>query len=225
MVTFDNAKEVALTLAEKVSPVAIIVFGSVARTGKGNDLDILVVTNRENMYGEVGIALQDFYDRFAIDYFVFSVDTLTQKFRKGSPFLRLIQREGRILYMQESFREWDKLALEDFAQAKYLLEGGYYRGACFNAQQSVEKAIKGELLRRGWELERIHIIRRLLNISKSYNLHFQYEGSDIDFMDSIYRGRYPAEEGLLPLTVPTQEDAERAIKIAENLLGQLDLYE
>lgn len=32
---------------------------------------------------------------------------------------------------------------------------------------------------------------------------------DIDFIERIYRGRYPAAEGLLPIGEPTMEDAMR----------------
>ena len=127
--------------------------------------------------------------------------------------------------MKNSMKEWIGLALEDFRQAKYLFEGSFYRGACFAAQQAVEKAIKAELLKRGWDLEKIHNIRRLLSISEDYNLDIECDDDDIDFMDSIYRGRYPAEEGLLPLNTPTAEDASRAISMAEGVLKQLQLLE
>jgi predicted nucleotidyltransferase len=50
MVTIEDARTIAQTLAEKLSPVSVILFGSVARTGKGSDLDILVVTEQEDMH-------------------------------------------------------------------------------------------------------------------------------------------------------------------------------
>ena len=225
MVTLEDAKQVAGTLVEKISPVSVIVFGSVARRGKGSDLDLLVVTEQEDMQRQIGSCLRDYHKRFAIDYFVASLNRITEKFREGSPFLRLIQKEGRVLYMKNSMKEWLELALEDFRQAKYLFEGGFHRGACFAAQQAVEKAIKADLLKRGWDLEKIHNIRRLLNIGGDFGLYIECEDDDIDFMDSIYRGRYPAEEGLLPLKAPTAEDASRAIDISESVLGQLRLFD
>ncbi len=126
--------------------------------------------------------------------------------------------------MKDSLRQWRKLALDDFAQAKYLFKGGYWRGVCFNAQQAMEKAIKAELLSRGWELERIHNIRRLLTIAKDYGISVKIKkDEDIDFIDAIYRGRNPAEEGPLPLKTPSREDAGRALRIAESFLSQLNL--
>ena len=82
MVSIDDAKEVARALAEKISPIAVIVFGSVGRIKRGNDLDILIVTDERDMLDRVGISLRDYYKRFAIDYFVVSLDTPTEKFRE-----------------------------------------------------------------------------------------------------------------------------------------------
>jgi HEPN domain-containing protein len=221
MVTIENAKEIARILAGETTPLAVITFGSVAREGQGHDLDLLIVTGSENLNPKIEQAVLDLSDRFPIDYLIGSVDLVTRQFRKGSPFLKMIQREGRILYMDDSFREWDTLALEDIKQGDYLFKGNFFRGACFAAQQAIEKAVKGELLKRGWELERIHQLRRLLNIGRSFNLTLEYEGADVDFIDSIYRGRYPADEGLLPLKSPSKEDAARALMIAKNFLRQL----
>ena len=224
MVTIEHAKEIAEVLAEKISPLSVIVFGSVAKLGVGNDLDIFVVTEQDEMLNKVSNCLREYNNGFAIDYFVASRNMLTEKFREGSPFLRLIQKEGRVLFMKNSIKEWSGLASEDLRQAKYLLDGNFFRGACFAAQQAVEKAIKANLLKRGWDLEKIHNIRRLFSISEDYNAKIACDDDDIDFMDSIYRGRYPAEEGLLPLKAPTRKDTLRAIKIADNIIGQLELF-
>ena len=40
-------------------------------------------------------------------------------------------------------------------------------------------------------------------------------------MDEIYRGRYPAESGLLPLGTPTEEDADRSVAIAQRTVRAL----
>ncbi len=224
MVTIEHAKQVAEVLAKKISPLSVIVFGSVAKFGEGSDLDIFVVTEQDDMLNEVRNCLREYNNRFAIDYFVASRHMVTEKFREGSPFLKLIQKEGRVLFMKNSIKEWSGLALEDLGQAKYLLDGNFFRGACFAAQQAAEKAIKANLLKKGWDLEKIHNIRRLFSISEDYSAKIACDDDDVDFMDSIYRGRYPAEEGLLPLKAPTRKDALRTIKIAEKIIGQLELF-
>ena len=45
--------------------------------------------------------------------------------------------------------------------------------------------------------------------------------ADIDFIDEIYRGRYPAESGLLPLGTPTKADADRSVAVAKQSVRAL----
>ncbi|MGD9975523.1 MAG: HEPN domain-containing protein [Desulfatirhabdiaceae bacterium] len=225
MVTIADAAKVARFLEAELSPVAILLFGSVARSGEGDDLDILIVTDQEDMHETVGMCLHEYGKQFPIDYFVASTRLLNEHFRKGSPFLNLIQDEGRILYMKSTLNEWIDLAREDLHQANYLIAGHFYRGACFAAQQSLEKGLKAALIRKGWKLDKIHHIRRLLGLCEEYGVHIDWRDEDVDLMDSIYRGRYPAEEGLLPLKHPDQNEASRAITIAGGLLQQLGLWE
>ncbi|MBI5308074.1 MAG: HEPN domain-containing protein [Planctomycetes bacterium] len=92
----------------------------------------------------------------------------------------------------------------------------YYKGSCYHAQQSIEKSIKACLLAKGWELEKIHNVERLLSIAGDFVIAINVSEDDVVFIDSIYRGRYPAEAGLLPLGEPSGSDAKRALSIADN---------
>lgn len=114
MVTIENANEIARILAGEVSPIAVITFGSVAKEGQGHDLDLLIVTGNENLNPAVEQTVRHLSDRFPIDYLIGSLDLISRQFRKGSPFLKMIQREGRILFMDDSFREWETLAPDFF---------------------------------------------------------------------------------------------------------------
>lgn len=215
MVTIENANEIARILAGEVSPIAVITFGSVAKEGQGHDLDLLIVTGNENLNPAVEQTVRHLSDRFPIDYLIGSLDLISRQFRKGSPFLKMIQREGRILFMDDSFREWEILALEDIKQGDYLFKGNFFRGACFAAQQAIEKAVKGELLKR-------------VGTGKDSSTEKAPEYRPFlqpDPRDSIYRSRYPADEGLLPLKSPSKEDAERALTIAKQFLRQLGYME
>ena len=80
------------------------------------------------------------------------------------------------------------------------------------------------LLELGWELERIHSVRRLTAIAADYRVPFVLSPDDIDFLDEIYRGRYPAESGLLPLGDPTAADAQRAVTLANKNLASLHMF-
>ena len=123
--------------------------------------------------------------------------------------------------MKDSIRQWFGQAKEELGMAECLLSSDYCRGACYHSQQAIEKAIKGVLIREGWELERIHSIRLLTSLARRYGIMLKITEEDIDFIDGIYRGRYPAEEGLLPTGIPTKEDATRALRVAADCLQQL----
>jgi len=223
MVSLSQAKEVSKFLVDRCDPVAIVLFGSVAVHGKGEDIDLLMAVEDSArtpraLESEVRLSLKPYYAKFAIDPIVLPVGLLQEHWRKGSPFLRLIRREGRSLYMKDSVRQWLEQAREDIATANYLLEGGFHRAACYHSQQSLDKAIKGVLIQSGWELEKTHSIERLLAIAEQYGVGVEITDEDAVFMESVYRGRHPAGEGLLPTGDPTAEDAERAIQIAEKAI-------
>lgn len=227
MATLKDAREVAETIEKEIQPYSIIVFGSVAKNGTGNDIDLLIIYEDKNkpievLNREINKNLKGFYKKFAVDPFVMSLSTLRTQFLKGSPFLRLVQREGRTLYMKDSVTQWINQGKEDIESAKYLLRGKFYRGTCYHSQQAIEKYLKATLLKKGWELEKIHHVERLIAITEDYKIKLQVNDDDIFFIDSIYRGRYPGEEGVLPLKEPGEEDAKRAISIADNILEQID---
>lgn len=227
MVTRATASLVRDAVVEAVDPVEIILFGSVAQTASGNDLDLLVVTEDPNgapgneSARELTTALRSFRRTFDIDDYVLTRSQFAEEFRRGSVFLRKVVSEGICIYMREGIKTWIQQAEEDLKTAEYLLSGGFYRGACYHAQQSVEKSIKTMLLDRGWDLERIHSIHRLAAMAEDYRLRLPLRPADIDLMDEIYRGRYPAESGLLPLGSPTEEDADRSVAVAQRAIRAL----
>ena len=49
------------------------------------------------------------------------------------------------------------------------------------------------------------------------NYDFTGINEEIEFINSIYEGRYPSEAGLLPYGEPSNEDAERAVNIADEI--------
>ncbi len=207
----------AAHLAKTINPLCVVLFGSVAKDGQGEDLDLLIVVedqvaDSQDVHTFVQHSLNPYAEHYAIDPFILSRSALRRYFLDGSPFLRLIQREGRCLYMKDAIQQWFAQAKDELSMAEVLFESGHYRGACFHAQQSVEKALQGALLHAGWELERTHSLRKLVALGKRYGIEAMLSEDDMDFIDSVYRGRYPAEEGLLPTGAPTREEAERIIR-------------
>ena len=220
MPVMDEVREVVEVIKSVGKPDAVILFGSIARESEGNDIDLLIVGSRKNEK-KLTKSLYPFFKKYPLDTFFVSKRKLKELYYGGSPFLRLIQREGRLLYMQNSLKDWHDSGLEDFRQAEYLLEGGFYKGVCFSSQQAVEKLMKWVLLKKGWELEKIHSIRRLASIAENLGIRIPLQDEDMDFIDGIYRGRYPGEEGLLPLGSPTQKDAKKALQIAKKIIKEL----
>jgi len=217
----EDAKEIVDVIKKTDTPDKIILFGSIARGEKGEDIDLLIIGNR-NTEKKILKSLYPFFKKYPLDTFFVSKKKLKELYYRGSPFLRLIQREGRLLYIYNSLKEWYNSGLEDCQQAEYLFEGGFYRGVCFSYQQAIEKLIKWILLKKGWELEKIHSIRRLVAIAEGFRISILLQDEEIDFIDSIYKGRYSGEEGLLPLGSPTQKDAKRALQIAKKVIKQLE---
>jgi len=217
----NDVYEIVDSIRSRTDPDAIILFGSIAVKGKGEDIDLLVVGSEKNRQNVIK-SIYPFYERFSIDVFTLSRRRLKQLFLKGSPFVRMIHNEGRVVYMKNALNEWKKSAYEDLKQAEYLLDGGFLNGACYSAQQASEKILKWALLKNSWEIEKTHKIRRLIALSSKYDVKVRLKDEYIDFMDSIYLGRYPAEEGLLPIGSPTKKEAGKAIKIAKILFEQVE---
>ena len=222
-VTIEDAKAASAAIVKYLKPRSVVLFGSVAREGRGSDLDLLVVTDEASNQSENGDlllhrCLRRYHKRFPIDSFIVPLAKLNAGFRRGSPFLHMIAREGRTLYMRDAIREWLGEAGDEFDMAAYLLKGRFFKGACYHAQQALEKAIMAQLLAKGWDLEKTHSIERLVAICRDFKIKIDLSDSDIVFMDSIYRGRYPIDRGLLPLGEPEEGDAARAVEIATRIL-------
>jgi len=205
-----------------VDPLEIILFGSVAAATKGNDLDLLVVTDgragsaARDASGDLCTALRPLKRRFDIDDYHLTHTEFARQLRHGSLFLRKIVSEGICIYMRDGISAWRRQSAEELATAEYLLAGGFFRGTCYHAQQCVEKSLKTMLLQRGWELEKIHSIHRLTVVARDHGVPVKLQPADIDFVDEIYRGRYPAES--------SREEPERAVALAQNSVREMSAF-
>jgi len=119
MATLEDAKTVTDKLVQNFNPVSVILFGSVAQKGRGNDLDLMIIID-DTVY-QVAEAnrniqkfLQPFYNHFSIDPFVTGISSIRACLRKGSPFLTKIFEEGVLFYMENAFEEWKKMPKKTF---------------------------------------------------------------------------------------------------------------
>lgn len=91
MATINDAKKITAYIVKTIDPVCVVIFSSVAKVGKGKDIDLLIVTeDRERelrkLNFKVNEALRPFYEDVAIEPFIVPRLLLREYFLKGSPF-------------------------------------------------------------------------------------------------------------------------------------------
>jgi len=64
--------------------------------------------------------------------------------------------------MKRDYEAWLEFARRDLEAGKALTEKGQFANACFHAQQTLEKALKGLVLFRGKPVPKIHALPELL---------------------------------------------------------------
>jgi HEPN domain-containing protein len=94
--------------------------------------------------------------------------------------------------MRKPTQAWMAQARDEFETADILLSSEKYQAVCYHSQQCVEKALKA------------------------------LDTDEAVFLNSVYRGRYPTEEGLLPHGEPTHADAQRAHAAARTLVESVE---
>jgi HEPN domain-containing protein len=89
------------------------------------------------------------------------------------------------------------------------------------AARDPAKGFKALILERGHRPARTHDVVELLNLATTDGWAVSLSMDDAVFLNSLYRGRYPTEEGLLPHGEPAKEDARRALQAAGGFLNDL----
>jgi HEPN domain-containing protein len=103
---------------------------------------------------------------------------------------------------------------DESATATLLAVRDLLRASCLHAQQAVEKAMKAPLIERAAVVPRTHDLidlrRRVMDAGWSMPL----KSDAAAWLNSVYRGRYPTEDGLLPHGEPSADDARQAVETA-----------
>ena len=89
--------------------------------------------------------------------------------------------------------DWLLLAKERLESADALFAA---RGACYSAvellQESVERYLKGFLVSRGWQLERIHDLNRLLDLATAHRADFsRFQQLAQSLTEQFWEQHYP----------------------------------
>lgn len=216
-------------LVEHYKPERIILYGSYGTESKNadSDVDLLIVKDTDRRLVERRIEVERILsDRLLpLDIMVYTPEEMRYLFSIGSPFIEEVMEKGRLLYMRKATSSWIKEAKDELDSATILYEHGKYRGACYHSQQCVEKCLKALILEKGNKPGKVHDIVELLNESSRLGWNIGLTIDDAVLLNSIYRGRYPTEEGLLPYGEPSSEDTQKAVSAAKTLIEKLsDLF-
>lgn len=214
-----TVKDITERLIEYYKPDRIILYGSYGtkKERKNSDIDLLIIKETEKYQIERRIEAERILsDRLMpIDITIYTPEEVRYLFSVGSPFIEEVMEKGRLLYMRKVTSSWIKDVEEELDSAVILYEHGKYRGACYHSQQCVEKGLKTLILERGEKPKRIH------NMVKRMGWEVDITIDDAVYLNSIYKGQYPTEEGLLPHGDPSKKDAKRAIAVSKMIVERL----
>lgn len=122
--------------------------------------------------------------------------------------------------MKLETKEWIKIVNEEVASANLLFKNGIYRMVCLHSQQAVEKILKALLTEWGVEFKKTHNIVDLLSLLNTQGLTVNVNYEEAGFLNAIYRSRYPSDAGLLPHGEPTEDDASKALALAQRVVAE-----
>lgn len=113
-------------------------------------------------------------------------------------------------------KEWFLRADHDFSDAVILFkEDGYPDTICFLCHQAAEKYFKGFLIAKEKNFPRIHNLLVLIDKCANFDSRFIDAFEEAKFLNKFYiEARYPIN----PASMPSKNDAERAIESAETII-------
>ena len=119
----------------------------------------------------------------------------------------------------DEYKQWLNYAEDDYKAANELLKAKLYNLVCFHSQQSIEKYLKAYLIYNGINPPRVHHLITLIRIISKFSDAFDEFIDDIKTVDMYYiPSRYPdAPIGSLPDGMPNEDDAKKALEIADNI--------
>jgi len=119
-------------------------------------------------------------------------------------------------------QRWLVQAEADLAASRDSERSGHFEWACFQAQQSAEKAVKALLYTRGRTAVITHSIADLIEESKTFVPELAALTDEAKYLDTFYLAtRYPnALAGERPPSqYYSQGDAQRCLSCAESILS------
>ncbi len=99
------------------------------------------------------------------------------------------------------FKVWLEQSSHDLEAAKTSRDNGFYEWACFQSEQSVEKALKAVLVHAGWRPPKMHKLAVLMSYCNRANERFKktkFEFRDLEAFTFVSR---------YPFLIPGQEQS------------------
>jgi HEPN domain-containing protein len=118
----------------------------------------------------------------------------------------------------ERHESWIDRAKSNYELSKATISNNiYFEDLCYQAQQAVEKSLKGLLIYYGVEPEFTHNIGILLNELEKFTEITENIREAMDLTNYAVQTRYPGEYDDI-----TKEEYEKAVKIAKNCLDWVE---
>lgn len=124
--------------------------------------------------------------------------------------------------MRAITREWLERAFDDLNASRALLSHpDLTHLAAFDAQQTVEKALKAAIEEYDLGSHKTHSLVHLLQVLDTH-VTVTADLDTLDRLEAAYiEARYPSELGLLPYGKPSSEDAEELLAFAQAMYDQI----
>lgn len=117
---------------------------------------------------------------------------------------------------KNEYKTWLEKAEDDLKWTESNLKEEVFYGACFTAQQSIEKALKAYLLYKQGRFDKVHDLKTLLDACAVYDSDFkQYQTQIVKLSFYYMQTRYP---DISEIDKFTQEEAEEAFQTAKEFI-------
>jgi HEPN domain-containing protein len=120
------------------------------------------------------------------------------------------------------YKVWLKQAELDLQAAKLSLGNNFFEWACFQSEQSAEKALKGVMVFCGEKPPKVHKLSILFKIARELRPDLLKQFEDVDSLQAVtFISRYPfiiPGDNLTPHDFMTYQNATDCISEAEKVL-------
>ena len=234
-----RATVIAQRLKERYGAERVLLFGSVARgeATEHSDVDMLIVApTREGYYARleaVRSIADDLQPGLPLSPIVLTREELEERLALGDQFYNEILRSGRDLLPLDESRwrlpvnqppaqryidEWREYARDDWRRMLLHLGVSDAPAAGQFLQQSMEKFLKGYLISRGWQLQRVHELKDLLDDALAYDASLaQYRPLCVRVTPYYLADRYPRSQHRAPSEAQVRSDAREAVTMINRL--------